>query len=93
MDVRFAHTDTSSFSLSGQYESEVAQEAERDRGAVKITHGYSKDHRPELKQVVVTLITSQKGRIPLWLEALDGNSSDKNLWAECRCVLLSSSRG
>jgi transposase len=78
LDVAFAHTDTSSFSLSGQYESEVAKEAEAVRGAVKITHGYSKDHRPDLKQVVVTLVTSQKGRIPLWLEALDGNSSDKN---------------
>ncbi len=82
IDVDFAHTDTSSFSLSGQYESEVAQEAEEKRGAVKITHGYSKDHRPDLKQVVVTLITNQKGRIPLWLEALDGNSSDKNSFPE-----------
>ncbi len=82
LDVAFAHTDTSSFSLTGQYESEVAQEAERVRGAVKITHGYSKDHRPDLKQVVVTLVTSQKGRIPLWLEALDGNSSDKHSFRE-----------
>lgn len=78
LDVAFAHTDTSSFSLTGQYESEVAQEAEKVRGAVKITHGYSKDHRPDLKQIVVTLVTSQKGRIPLWLEALDGNNSDKH---------------
>jgi transposase len=82
IDVDFAHTDTSSFSLSGQYESEVAQEGEEKRGAVKITHGYSKDHRPDLKQVVVTLITNQKGRIPLWLEALDGNSSDKTSFPE-----------
>ncbi|MCA9926762.1 MAG: IS1634 family transposase [Anaerolineales bacterium] len=82
LDIAFAHTDTSSFSLSGQYESEVAKEAEVVRGAVKITHGYSKDHRPDLKQVVVTLITSQKGGIPLWLEALDGNSSDKNSFGE-----------
>ena len=77
LDVAFAHTDTSSFNLTGQYESEVAQKAEQALGAVKITHGYSKDHRSDLKQVVVTLVTSQKGRIPLWLEALDGNNSDK----------------
>jgi len=82
IDVDYAHTDSSSFSLSGQYESEVAQEAEEVRGAVRITHGYSKDHRPDLKQVVVTLITNQKGRIPLWLEALDGNSSDKTSFPE-----------
>jgi transposase len=45
IEIDFAHTDTSSFSLSGEYESEVAQEAETKRGAIKITHGYSKDHR------------------------------------------------
>lgn len=77
LEVDFAHTDTSTFSLTGQYESAVAQEAEVVRGAIKITHGYSKDHRPDLKQVVVSLITSQQAAIPLWLEALDGNSSDK----------------
>lgn len=82
LDVAFAHTDTSSFSLTGAYDSAVAQEAEKVRGAVKITHGYSKDHRPDLKQVVVTLVTSQKGRIPLWLEALDGNNSDKHSFRE-----------
>ena len=81
VEVEYAHTDTSSFSLSGAYESEVAREAEEVRGAVKITHGYSKDHRPDLKQVVVTLITSQQGAIPLWLEALDGNNSDKHSFA------------
>jgi transposase len=78
LDVAFAHTDTSSFSLTGQYESEIAPAVAAGRDTVKITHGYSKDHRPDLKQVVVTLVTSQKGRIPLWLEALDGNSSDKH---------------
>ena len=78
LEVAFCHTDTSSFSLSGAYESKVAQKDVEKWGAVKITHGYSKDKRPDLKQVVVSLITSQKGRIPLWLEALDGNSSDKH---------------
>ncbi|MCP4361218.1 MAG: IS1634 family transposase, partial [Chloroflexi bacterium] len=78
IEVEFAHTDTSNFSLSGEYESEVAQEAVEKRGAIQISHDYSKDHRPDLKQVVVTLITSQQAAIPLWLEALDGNNSDKH---------------
>jgi transposase len=42
-----------------------------------VRHGYSKEQRPDLKQVVVTLITSQASALPLWLEVLDGNSSDK----------------
>lgn len=31
---------------------------------------------------MVTFITNQKGRIPLWLEALNGNSSDKTSFPE-----------
>jgi transposase len=46
-------------------------------GALEIRHGYSKEQRPDLKQVVVTLITSQASALPLWLEVLDGNRSDK----------------
>ena len=42
-----------------------------------ITEGYLRDHRPDLKQVVVQLITSQKSALPVWLEVLSGNSSDK----------------
>lgn len=77
IEVDVAHADTSSFSLSGEYDSADVRRAEQVYGAVKIRHGYSKDHRPDLKQVVVTLITSHQHAIPLWLEALDGNSSDK----------------
>lgn len=73
----YVHLDTSSFSLHGEYESEVAQEAVTRRGAIQVTHGYSKEKRPDLKQVVVSLITSQQSALPLWLEALDGNSSDQ----------------
>ncbi len=38
---------------------------------------FLQDHRPDLKQVVVQLITSQKSALPIWLEVLSGNSSDK----------------
>lgn len=77
IEYQYVHLDTSSFSLHGTYESEVAQEAVEARGAIQVTHGYSKEKRPDLKQVLVSLITSQQSALPLWLEALDGNSSDK----------------
>ena len=77
VEQEYVHLDTSSFMLHGNYESEVAQEAVERRGAVQIKHGYSKENRPDLKQVVVSLITSQQSALPLWLEVLDGNSSDK----------------
>jgi len=76
IEQEYVHVDTSSLMLHGEYESEVAVEAVERRGAVQIKQGYSKENRPDLKQVVVTLITSQQSALPLWLEALDGNSSD-----------------
>jgi transposase len=77
VEARYVHLDTSSISLQGAYESELAQRAVDVYDAVEIRHGYSKEQRPDLKQVVVTLITSQASALPLWLEVLDGNSSDK----------------
>jgi len=77
IETAYAHLDTSSFSLQGSYVSAVAQRAVDAYDAVEIRHGYSKENRPDLKQVVVTLITSQASALPLWLEVLDGNSSDK----------------
>ncbi len=47
IDLRFNCLDTTSFSLTGTYV------PESDEQAITITHGYSKDHRPDLKQVVL----------------------------------------
>jgi transposase len=77
IDTRYAHLDSSSFAVQGRYDSAYAQEMTEKHGAVTISRGYSKDQRPDLKQVVVNLITSQASALPLWLEVLDGNSSDK----------------
>lgn len=44
--------------------------------------GYSKDHRPDLKQITVTLTQVSEANIPIWYEALDGNSSDKKSFQE-----------
>lgn len=72
IEHHFYHLDSSSFHLHGQYARQ-----EPDSQAIEITYGYSKDHRPDLKQVVVTLITGQLSKLPVWVEALSGNSSDK----------------
>ncbi|MCB0061417.1 MAG: IS1634 family transposase [Caldilineaceae bacterium] len=82
VESEYVHLDTSSFSLHGAYESEVAERAVKVMEAVEIRHGYSKKQRPDLKQVVVTLITSQASALPLWLEVLDGNSNDKKSFAQ-----------
>jgi transposase len=44
--------------------------------AISITHGHSKDKRPDLKQMMYGLVTSTDG-IPLVGQVLSGNTSDK----------------
>jgi transposase len=77
IEHQFVHLDSSSFHLHGQYDADAP-----DEEMVSITHGYSRDHRPELKQVVAQLITSHKSSLPVWLEVLSGNSSDKESFSE-----------
>jgi transposase len=70
IEHRFVHLDSNSFHLHGLYE--VAEPE-----AIEATYGYSRDQRPDLKQSVVQLITSQASVLPVWLEVLSGNSSDR----------------
>jgi transposase len=74
IETRFAHLDSTTFSLHGEYNSEYDDVPE---GVIHITKGYSKDNAPDLNQVVVQLISSNRSSIPIWLEALSGNTSDK----------------
>jgi transposase len=68
------HLDTTSILVHGEYE----MKNEKDEPAViEITHGHSKDHRPDLKQAVLSLVVNGPSAIPLFMETLDGNSSDK----------------
>ena len=74
IDLRFNHLDTTSFSLSGEYV------PERDEQAITITHGYSRDHRPDLKQAVLELMVSQDGGVPFVSKSWDGNTSDSEIF-------------
>lgn len=73
VEHQFVHLDSSSFHLHGRYETE-----ESETEAIQITYGYSRDHRPDLKQAIAQLITSQSSSLPVWLEVLSGNTSDKD---------------
>jgi transposase len=65
----FYHVDTTNFSVEGSYADE--------NNAVKLRHGFAKDKRFDLKQVTLGLITSYQTAIPRYMQAFDGNSSDK----------------
>ncbi|RJS83674.1 IS1634 family transposase, partial [Methanophagales archaeon] len=74
---RFLHNDTTSMSLQGEHEHE---EGDIDAVPIRITHGYSRDHRPDLKQFVISLVMSDS--LPVFIRALSGNASDKNHFRE-----------
>lgn len=50
--------------------------------AITITHGYSRDHRPDLKQFIIDTICTADGDIPLYLRVADGNEDDKTIFAK-----------
>jgi transposase len=68
----FAHLDSTSFHVDGRYNS--AEEPEEQ--VIHITRGYSRDHRPDLNQVMLDLIVEHQAGIPLLMKPLSGNSSD-----------------
>ncbi|MBF4370839.1 IS1634 family transposase, partial [Vibrio anguillarum] len=41
-----------------------------------LVRGYSRDHRPELNQVVLNLITENQAGIPVYMQAASGNIND-----------------
>ena len=76
IEPRFHHLDTTSFSRSGD------DVPERDERAMHLTHGYAKDHRPDLKQAVLALLVSQDGGVPLVSKSWDGHTSDTQMFKE-----------
>jgi transposase len=75
-----AHLDSTSFSVEGAYEVEEDEE-EANETLIRITYGYSRDHRADLKQWQLSLATTTSG-VPLGLQLLDGNASDRATLAQ-----------
>jgi transposase len=82
IDLRFNCLDTTSFSLTGEYI------PDSDEHAIAVTYGYSKDHRPDLKQAVLELMVSQDGGVPFVSKSWDGNASDNAIFKERSAILL-----
>jgi transposase len=69
------HNDSTSISLHGAYEAADGRKR-RAKPTVAITHGHSKDHRPDLKQLIVILTVTADGAVPVAHRIADGNTSD-----------------
>ena len=57
LDCRRIHHDTTSVTFAGKYPGWSAKEL--------LTHGTNKDHRPDLKQLVLGLSVTADGAVPI----------------------------
>lgn len=73
LERRYVHFDTTSRSVWGDY-----QFAETQDLPFRMTYGYSKDKRPDLKQFALSTLCVDRA-VPIWGKADDGNASDKSL--------------
>ncbi len=83
------HNDSTSICLYGAYRDATGQ----PRGGVtppRPARGHSKDHRPDLKQLVWILTVSADGAVPITHQMVDGNTEDSTThiatWDSCRAI-------
>jgi len=75
------HNDSTSISFCGNYRAASGRRI-RGRTAPAITYGFSKDHRPDLKQLLLILTMCADGNVPVAFRCTDGNASDSRTHVE-----------
>ncbi len=78
LETSTVHLDSTSFHVHGDYQ-KLEDESREDiePKTIKITYGYSRDKRPDLKQFMMDLICTNDGDVPLWMRIGSGNESDQ----------------
>jgi transposase len=72
LPCNLVHLDSTSFHVDGEYQSDI------DAQGIRITQGYSRDHRPDLNQVILNLITENQAGLPVYMQACSGNTNDSD---------------
>ncbi len=93
VEKKSIHLDGSSMYVHGEYKKEMEEinevkqstvknkiELEPEMKPIEIVHGYSRDHRPDLKQFIIDMIVTGDGDIPLYLKVDSGNVDDKSVF-------------
>ncbi len=73
LDCSQLHQDTTTITFTGKYANWSARE--------KVDFGHNKDHRPDLKQLVLGLTVTADGAVPIAHRIYNGNQSDDTLHA------------
>ncbi len=75
IDLQRLHNDSTSVKACGRI-------AGKTRTGLELRRGYSKDHRPDLKQLIYTLTISADGAVPIHHHVYPGNRNDETTHIE-----------
>jgi transposase len=75
------HNDSTTIKFTGQY-ARANGRSIRGKKAPFVTYGYSKDRRPDLKQLMFILTSTRDGAVPVQFRCEAGNASDSRTHEE-----------
>jgi transposase len=70
------HNDSTTVSFCGAYREANEEKSRRGQTTPAITWGHSKDHRPDLKQLLCILTITEDGGVPIHYRTASGNVTD-----------------
>ena len=80
IDCRQLHNDSTSIAVTGSHYGGTTKRG--GQPVAELTFGHSKDHRPDLRQLVWILSVSADGAVPLSYRVASGNTSDDTTHVE-----------
>jgi transposase len=80
LDTTQIHNDSTSVKFCGAYNHQESK-------AIQLSRGFSKDFRPDLKQLVYCLSVAADGAVPIHFKAYSGNQNDDTThWETWQCL-------
>ncbi len=76
LDLSELHNDSTTVRFYGDYEDFEQPQQRRGKTTVAIRQGHSKDHRPDLKQLLYILTVTDDGGVPIYFTTDDGDKHD-----------------
>ncbi len=76
LDLSELHNDSTTIRFFGDYDAFEQPQKRRGKTTVAMRHGHSKDHRPDLKQLLYILTVTDDGGVPIYFTTDDGDRSD-----------------
>jgi|AntRauTorcE11898_2_1112593.scaffolds.fasta_scaffold09414_2 transposase len=76
LDLSELHNDSTTVRFYGDYEEFEQPVLRRGKKTVAMRQGHSKDHRPDLKQLLYILTVSDDGGVPVYFTTDDGDQND-----------------